>query len=92
MKYNDLLANFKLEISLSKNDFIEIGLNNGRKGLGYVVGCSSGMLEIASPLGDGLDLIGENNLFSSVRSQFQLTISTIKAIKKIKLNNLGKIE
>lgn len=92
MKYNDLLANFKLEISLSKNDFIEIELNNVRKGLGYVVGFTSGKLEIASPLGDGLDLIDENNLFSSVRSQFQLTISTIKAIKKIKLNNLGKIE
>lgn len=92
IKFNDLKDNFNIYISLVKNDLVEIELKDGRKGRGYIVGCSSGMLEITSILGDGYDLVGSENLFSSARTQYQLTISTIKSIKKIKLNNLGKIE
>lgn len=92
MKVNDLNQNYNLYISLVKNDFVEIELNNGKKGFSYIVGCSSGLLEVSSPLGDGFDLIINGGLFSSVRSQYQLTISSIKSIKKFQLNNLGKIE
>ena len=61
--------------------------------MAYIGGFSSGMLEIASSLGDNYDLVGEKELFTSFRdSQYRLTTSAIKSIKKYKLNNLGKIE
>lgn len=93
MKFEDLIKNYNLYISLVKNDFVEIELNNGNKGFGYICGFSSGMFEISSYIGDNFDLVGKNNLFLNFRdSQYRLTISSIKSIRKIKLNNLGKIE
>lgn len=91
-KRNELLNEYVHYLTLKKNNYVEIELNNGRKGRGYIVGCSSGLLEISSAIGDGYDLIGDDNLFNVERSQYQLTISTIKSIDIIKLNNLGKIE
>jgi len=92
MKYLDLQENYEFYVSLQKNEFIEIILNNGNKGYAYVKGFSSGQFEVGSALGDSLDIIGEKNLFQGARERYQLTISTIKSIKKVKLNNLGKIE
>jgi len=92
MKYLDLQENYEFYVSLQKNEFIEIILNNGNKGYAYVKGFSSGKFEVGSALGDSLDIIGEKNLFQRARERYQLTISTIKSIKKVKLNNLGKIE
>ena len=91
-KYSELADEFILYVSLKKNDYIEIVLKNNRKGRGYVTGCSSGMLEVSSAIGDGLDLVGNDNLFVNERDRYQVTLSTIKSIKIIKLNNLGKIE
>lgn len=92
MKINDLNANYNLYISLVKNDFVEIELNNGNKGFAYIIGFTSGQLEVGSCLGDNLDLIGNNNLFLKEINRYKITASTIKSIKKYKLNNLGKIE
>lgn len=92
IKFDDLNNEYDLVVSLRKNDLVEVKLKSGNKGQGYVVGCSSGMLELKSCLGDGADLIGEGNLFASFRDRYTLTVSTIKSIKVLNLNNLGKFE
>ena len=92
MKYNDLIKNYDYVVSLRKNDYIEIELRTGNKGRGYVCGCSSGLFEVKSAIGDGVDLIGEDKLFTNLKDRFQITVSTIKSIDVLKINNLGKIE
>ena len=49
------------------------------------------MLEVASVTGDGHDLYGQGKLFEKERSQYQITISTIKEIKKLEITKLGEI-
>jgi len=92
MSFSSLNNEYQKYLSLKKNDLVEIELNNGNKGCGYVTGCTSGMIEIKSPLGDGKDLIGKNLLFQQIRDRYTITISTIKNINKIKISNLGKVE
>ncbi len=92
MSYNFLKEKYSNYVLLKKNDLVEIELNNGHRGIGYIVGCSSGKLEIKSAIGDGKDLIGENRLFQKELDRYSLTISTIRSIKVLKINNLGKIE
>ena len=53
------------------------------------------MFEVKSKIGDGYDLINckldDNQIFSKQRSQYQITVSTIKEIKKLSISVLGEI-
>ena len=89
--YEKLINDYELYKVLNKNDLIKITLKDGRESTGYVVGCSSGMLEIKSKLGDGYDLIGNNNIFSQIINRYQITVSTIEKIEKLSINILGEI-
>lgn len=93
--YTDIVNNYNLYCTLNKNDLIKITTREGKESVAYVVGCSSGMLEVKSKLGDGYDIIvndyNENNIFSKQRAQYQITVSTIKEIKKLSISVLGEI-
>ena len=93
--YTDIVNNYNLYCTLNKNDLIKITTKEGKESVAYVVGCSSGMLEVKSKLGDGYDIIvnnyNENNIFNNQRAQYQITVSTIKEIKKLSINVLGEI-
>jgi hypothetical protein len=91
LSYSNMLKNFDILCSLYKNDLVDITLRNGKQSTAYIVGCSSGMLEVKSKLGDGYDIIGENSLFNKERAQYQITVSTIKSIKKLSISILGEI-
>ena len=54
-------------------------------------GMSSGLFEIKSKIGDGWDLIGENSLFINKKERFQITVSTIRSIDKLRISILGEI-
>ncbi len=85
------LVDYELVSKLYKNDLVYVETKNG-KGYGYVVGFSSGMFEVGSVIGDGYDLVkSQNSLFTNHRSQYQITISTIEKIQKIKINMLGEL-
>ena len=92
--YNVLNKNYEQVLVLSKNDFVEIEIENGNKCYCYINGFTSGKLDIGSYMGDNYDIVGDNRLFNKFYSgnQYQFTITSIKNIKKIKLNTLGKIE
>ena len=53
------------------------------------------MLEVKSKLGDGYDIIktdlNENNIFNKKLDRYQITVSTIKEIKKLSISVLGEI-
>ncbi len=93
--YTEVINNYKLYITLNKNELIKIISKEDKESIAYVVGGSSGMLEVKSKLGDGYDIItnnfNENNIFSKERSQYTITVSTIKEIKKLSINVLGEI-
>lgn len=89
--YKEITMDYDLYLQLSKNDLIQITAKDGNTATGYVVGGSSGMFEIKSTLGDGYDLIGENKIFNNTRSQYTITVSTIKEIKKLSISILGEI-
>ena len=78
---------------LMKNDFVKIIKNDDNFSYCYITGFSQGKVEVSSYLGDSYDLVGDNKLFSIfyAGSQYPVTISTIKSIKKINLSVLGKI-
>lgn len=93
--YSNIVNNYDLYCTLNKNDLIKITTKDGKESIAYIVGCSSGMLEVKSKLGDGYDIIvndyNENNIFSKQRAQYQITVSTIKEIKKLSISVLGEI-
>ncbi len=95
MSYTDMINNYDLYITLNKNDLIKITTKDGKESIAYVVGCTSGMLEVKSKLGDGYDIIvndyNENNIFSKQRDRYTITISTIKEIEKLSISVLGEI-
>lgn len=95
MSYTNIINNYDLYITLNKNDLIKIITNDGKESVAYVVGCSSGMLEVKSKLGDGYDIIktdlNENNIFNKKLDRYQITVSTIKEIKKLSISVLGEI-
>lgn len=84
------LSNYIPYKKITAGHLIELEMNNGSKTLCYTCGFSSGMLEIRSVIGDGSDLIS-NNFSGKVKKQYYVTISTIKSIEKVKINNLGEI-
>lgn len=91
IKYSDLIKEYDLYLSLRKNDLIKAVNRKNEEITAYVVGFTSGMFEVKSKIGDGYDLIGENKIFSKHRTQYCITVSTIKSIKKLSINTLGEI-
>ena len=95
MSYTDMINNYDLYITLNKNDLIKITTKDGKESIAYVVGCSSGKLEVKSKLGDGYDIIvndyNENNIFNKKIDRYNITVSTIKEIKKLSISVLGEI-
>lgn len=89
--YQYLEKEYIKEFNLCKNQLVYIELNDGKHAVCYVNGFSSGMLEVASVTGDGHDLYGPNKLFEKERSQYRITISTIKEIHKLDISKLGEI-
>ena len=89
--YKSMMNEYNNILKLNKNDLIRIENKDGKESIGYVVGGSSGTLEIKSKIGDGYDLIGKNKLFSNINKRYKITISTIKSIDKLSINLLGKI-
>lgn len=95
LPYKSVIENYNLYLSLNKNDLVKVITKDNKESIAYVVGCSSGMFEVKSKLGDGYDIIvsslNDNNIFSKQRAQYQITVSTIKEIKKLSINILGEI-
>lgn len=91
INYKSLSKKYIKEFNLSKNQLVYIELKSGKNAVCYINGFSSGMLEVTSVTGDGHDLFGTEKLFEQERSQYQITISTIKEIKKLQINRLGEI-
>lgn len=93
--YTDIVNNYNLYCTLNKNDLIKITTKDGKESIAYVVGCSSGKLEVKSKLGDGYDIIvndyNENNIFNKKIDRYNITVSTIKEIKKLSISVLGEI-
>ncbi len=82
VKYNNIQKNYDLYLSLRKNDLIKVNKFSGEEILAYVVGFTSGKLKVKSKIGDGYDLPGKGN---------EITVSTIKSIKKLSISVLGEI-
>lgn len=89
--YMNIINNYKTMIKLNKKDLVEIVLINGKKSLAYIVGLSGGQLEVKSKLGDGFDIIGNNNIFNKKIERYYITVSQIKNIKKLQISILGEI-
>ena len=89
--YQQMLKEYDIILRLNKNDLIKIVNKNNEYVIGYVVGLSSGMLEVKSKIGDGYDLRGEGKIFKDQRSRYTITVSTIKSIDKLSINILGEI-
>ena len=95
ISYTNMINNYDLYITLNKNDLIKITTKDDKESVAYVVGCSSGMLEVKSKLGDGYDLIvndyNKNNIFNKKIDRYTITVSTIKEIEKLSISVLGEI-
>lgn len=91
IEYTNLITNYDLKMSIYKNDLIRIKLKDERESIAYMVGCSSGKIEVKSKLGDGYDIIGNNNIFAKKNDRYTITVSTIEKIEKLSINLLGEI-
>lgn len=74
---------------LPKYSLIEIILKNGKRGLAYSGGLTSGSFEVYSPVGDFYDTNKE--LKDSSDDRLRITCSTIKSIKVHNISVLGKV-
>lgn len=86
-EFIDKKLNFQFR--MPRYSLIEIETNNG-KVLCYSGGCTSGLFEIYSILGDGYDLLN-SNLFNNISDRYRPSISTIKSIKLHNISMLGNI-
>ena len=91
LKYSELNSEYIHYLDLCRNQLIKVVKNDGSEGICYTVGFSSGMFEVKGLIGDGRDIYGNCKLFEKERTQYQLTISTIKDIKKLDITILGEI-
>ena len=95
ISYSELFNNYIPYISLNKNDLVKITTYDNKESIAYIVGCSSGKMEVKSKLGDGFDIIvndyNNNNIFNKQRDRYTITVSTIKEIKKLSISVLGEI-
>ena len=89
IKGRELDEHYKKVCTMPLRSLIEIQKGKD-KCFAYSGGCSSGMFEIYSLLGDQQDLISAH-LFDTIRNQCQITISTIASIKVHSITVLGKI-
>ncbi len=83
------LENYAIYKKIQPGKLIYIKTDNG-EGFCYSVGFSSGMFEVKSILGDGTDLV-DKCIVGKVKKQYQLSVSTIKKIEKVSVNNLGEL-
>lgn len=89
INYNELSEKYyEIIFELYPGEVIELEHKKGGKIKCLVVGFTTGKLEIRSIIGDNLDIV-RNDVFSKPRNQLQLTISSIKNIKKLKYDMLG---
>ena len=91
INYKSLFESYTEVFTFSKNQLVYIELKDGKNAVCYINGFSSGMLEVASVTGDGHDLYGPDKLFTKECSQYRITVSTIKEIRKLEINKLGEI-
>ena len=92
LKYSELNSEYIHYLDLCRNQLIKVVKNDDSEGICYTVGFSSGMFEVKGLIGDDKDICGDKNLFDKERdSQYRLTISTIKDIKKLEITILGEI-
>lgn len=92
LKYSELNKEYSHYLDLTRNQLIKVVKNDGTEGICCTVGFSSGMFEVKGLIGDNKDICGENNLFANERdSQYRLSVSTIKEIKKLEITVLGDI-
>ena len=78
-------------MSIYKNDLIRIKTKTGNESTAYIVGFSGGKLEIKSTIGDGYDIIGNNNIFDKKLTRYIVTVSTIENMDKLSISILGEI-
>lgn len=89
--YEDVTKKYDLIMSIYKNDLIRIKTKTGNESTAYVVGFSGGKLEIKSTIGDGYDIIGNNNIFDKKLTRYIVTVSTIENMDKLSISILGEI-
>ena len=89
--YEDVTKKYDLIMSIYKNDLIRIKTKTGNESTAYVVGFSGGKLEIKSTIGDGYDIIGNNNIFDKRMERYRVTSSTIENMDKLSISILGEI-
>lgn len=90
LNYSNLIDEFDLYLNVPKTSLVKITKTDGTSGLGYFVGSSNGFFEILSPIGDDYDLL-EEGLIGKLKSQNQITVSTIKNVEIVNIDTLGKI-
>ena len=76
-------------MTLRSTEVVSLKVKEGES-IVRIVGYTSGMLEVESVVGDGIDLI-VNKLSGKIKSQFHVTVSTIQEIKKIRMNIFGEV-
>lgn len=91
INYQDLLNEYQHYITMYPGQPVKVKMKSNESMIASVVGFSSGMFEVSSITGDGIDLINAK-VFKKVRSQYQLTISTIQCIENIKVSTLGVLQ
>ncbi len=93
MFLDEVLSNYVSYKLLFKNELIKIKSKDDKILIGYVVGGTTGKLEVRSPIGDGYDLFGEGKIFEKKDSEdrYRITLSKIKEIEKLSISVLGEI-
>ena len=90
LNYNDLEEKeYRYEMTLKSTEVVSLKLKEGEN-IVRIVGFGSGMLEVESIVGDGIDLV-ISGLSGKIKDRYQITISTIQEIKKIKMNIFGEV-
>lgn len=86
----ELKDKFKLLKYLHPGDLIHIITRKDKQTLAYVKGFTCGSIEIESPLGDNYDL--HKDIDHKIdKTQFYVTVSSIKQINRKKINIMGEI-
>ncbi len=80
----------KEPLKLMKGQIILVEKKDGTKGICKIVGFASGKFEVESILGDGFDIV-QSKMFNDLLNRYPFTVSTIKSIKPISVDILGKI-
>lgn len=88
--YTQLQTEFQLYKRLYPGQLIYVELQKNIQAYCLVVGFSSGLLELRSVLGDGIDFI--HHRFMSKVQRCQKSISTIKDIQYVNIDMLGNIK